>query len=568
MTARSDCATSASGGATPSSTSSTCAASPTATATASAISPACARGSATSATSASTPSGSTRGTCRRWPTAATTSPTTGHRAAVRHARRGRGAHRRGARRSASARSSTSSPTTCPTAPVVRRGARRRSRLADARPLLVPARAGAPAAASRRTAGVALRRLGVDPHEEPRRHARRLVPAPVRAGPARPQLGPPRRPRASTRTSCASGSTAAPAGVRIDSAALAIKDPDAPRARPTDRRPASHPFVDRDELHDSTASWRAHRRRLRPAARAHRRGVAGGPRALRPLPAPRRAARRVQLRLPRLPVGRRRAAARASTTRSAATRRSAPRRRGCSSNHDVTRVVTRYGRADTSFSFAAKRIGTPTDLALGDAPGPRRGRCSPPRCPARSTCTRARSSACPRSRTCPPTASRTRCTSSPAASTPGATAAGCRCRGSGDAPPFGFSPPARREPWLPQPADWADAHGRRPARRPELDARRSTARVDRRCAGERLGGDADRRSSGCRARRTSWRSARGDVACVVNLVRRPASSCRRRRDPRRQRRRWPTAACRPTPPCGSQLDDARRPTTSDAPTGHQ
>ena len=35
-----------------------------------------------------------------------------------------------------------------------------------------------------------------------------------------------------------------------------------------------------------------------------------------------------------------------------------------SNHDVTRPVTRYGRADTSFSFAAKRAGTPTDLALG------------------------------------------------------------------------------------------------------------------------------------------------------------------------------------------------------------
>ena len=35
-----------------------------------------------------------------------------------------------------------------------------------------------------------------------------------------------------------------------------------------------------------------------------------------------------------------------------------------SNHDVTRPVTRYGRADTSFAFSAKRFGTPTDLALG------------------------------------------------------------------------------------------------------------------------------------------------------------------------------------------------------------
>jgi alpha-glucosidase len=35
-----------------------------------------------------------------------------------------------------------------------------------------------------------------------------------------------------------------------------------------------------------------------------------------------------------------------------------------SNHDVTRVVTRYGRADTSFAFAAKRHRVQTDLVLG------------------------------------------------------------------------------------------------------------------------------------------------------------------------------------------------------------
>ena len=35
-----------------------------------------------------------------------------------------------------------------------------------------------------------------------------------------------------------------------------------------------------------------------------------------------------------------------------------------SNHDVTRPVTRYGRADTSFSFESRRAGTPTDLERG------------------------------------------------------------------------------------------------------------------------------------------------------------------------------------------------------------
>jgi len=36
-----------------------------------------------------------------------------------------------------------------------------------------------------------------------------------------------------------------------------------------------------------------------------------------------------------------------------------------SNHDVTRPVTRYGRADTSFAFESKREGTPTRLAAWD-----------------------------------------------------------------------------------------------------------------------------------------------------------------------------------------------------------
>ncbi len=35
-----------------------------------------------------------------------------------------------------------------------------------------------------------------------------------------------------------------------------------------------------------------------------------------------------------------------------------------SNHDVTRHVTRYGRADTSFAFATRTFETPVDLELG------------------------------------------------------------------------------------------------------------------------------------------------------------------------------------------------------------
>ena len=58
----------------------------------------------------------------------------------------------------------------------------------------------------------------------------------------------------------------------------------------------------------------------------------------------------------------------------------------------------------------------------------RPRCSRWRCPARCTSTRARSSACPRSRTSPPIAARIRCGCARAASIPAATAAASRCPG--------------------------------------------------------------------------------------------------------------------------------------------
>src|ERR1700691_1577154 len=46
-----------------------------------------------------------------------------------------------------------------------------------------------------------------------------------------------------------------AGVRIDSAALLVKDPALPEERP-DAGPGEHPFTDRDELHEIYRRWRA------------------------------------------------------------------------------------------------------------------------------------------------------------------------------------------------------------------------------------------------------------------------------------------------------------------------
>nr|MDT0661732.1 glycoside hydrolase family 13 protein [Micromonospora sp. DSM 115978] len=126
-----------------------------------------------------------------------------------------------------------------------------------------------------------------------------------------------------------------------------------------------------------------------------------------------------------------------------------------SNHDVTRHVTRYGRADTRFSFAAKREGTPTDLELGTV-----------RARAAVLLTLALPGAAyvyqgeelglwevediPYALRTDPMFHRS------GGVDPGRD--GCRVPlpWSGDAAPFGFSPDgAHHPPWLPQPADWKD-----------------------------------------------------------------------------------------------------------------
>ncbi|WP_286346787.1 glycoside hydrolase family 13 protein [Frondihabitans sucicola] len=154
------------------------------------------------------------------------------------------------------------------------------------------------------------------------------------------------------------------GVRIDSAALVVKDPALPEID-ADRVYASgeHPNLDRDELHDIYRSWRAvadsyegtrvlvgeiwladldrFALYLRPdelhtafnfdfmnrpwRAQDLREAITGTLGAHAPVGAP-------------------------STW--------------VLSNHDITRPVTRYGREDSSFDFAKKRFGTPTDLAVG------------------------------------------------------------------------------------------------------------------------------------------------------------------------------------------------------------
>ncbi|MFE4176000.1 glycoside hydrolase family 13 protein [Streptomyces sp. NPDC056909] len=149
-----------------------------------------------------------------------------------------------------------------------------------------------------------------------------------------------------------------AGVRIDSAALLAKDPALPDFT-IGRDP--HPFVDRDELHDIYRSWRA----IADEYDAIFVGEVWLPdterfvRYLRPdelhtafnftfLACP------WDADLLRSAI---------DTTVAEHAPVGAPAT-WVLCNHDVTRTVTRYGRAASGFDFAAKEFGTPTDKELG------------------------------------------------------------------------------------------------------------------------------------------------------------------------------------------------------------
>ncbi|HEY8588519.1 MAG TPA: glycoside hydrolase family 13 protein [Naasia sp.] len=153
-----------------------------------------------------------------------------------------------------------------------------------------------------------------------------------------------------------------AGVRIDSAALLVKDPALPEV-PEDPAPGAHPHVDRDELHEIYRGWRRVADEY-PGTRVlvgelWLPDVERFSRYLRPdelhtafnfdfLARPWRAtelrASIEQTLAAHAPVG-------APST-------------WVLSNHDVTRPVTRLGREDSSFAFATKRFGIPSDFVLG------------------------------------------------------------------------------------------------------------------------------------------------------------------------------------------------------------
>lgn len=241
-----------------------------------------------------------------------------------------------------------------------------------------------------------------------------------------------------------------AGVRIDSAALLIKDPALPDVR-GDEAPGQHPNTDRDEVHDVYRSWRAVADSY-PGTRVLV-GEVWMPdpvrftNYLRPdemhtafnfdfMTRPWDGA---QLResidsmlAAHAPVG-------APST-------------WVLSNHDVTRTVTRYGREDSSFAFATKRFGTPTDLALGT----RRARAAAllsAALPGSLYIYQGDELGLPEVEDLPEGARQDPMHFRSEGVDPGRD--GCRVPlpWAGGRPPYGFSA-GDAQPWLPQPHDWA------------------------------------------------------------------------------------------------------------------
>ncbi|MCF2528003.1 glycoside hydrolase family 13 protein [Yinghuangia soli] len=124
------------------------------------------------------------------------------------------------------------------------------------------------------------------------------------------------------------------------------------------------------------------------------------------------------------------------------------------NHDVTRTVTRYGREDTSFGFAAKARGVPTDLELGT----RRARAAALltlALPGAVYIYQGEELGLPEVEDIPADQLQDPMALRSGGVSPGRD--GCRVPlpWSGDAPPYGFGPAeSAARPWLPQPDDWA------------------------------------------------------------------------------------------------------------------
>jgi len=244
-----------------------------------------------------------------------------------------------------------------------------------------------------------------------------------------------------------------AGVRIDSAALLFKDGALPDLDP-DSAPSPHPFTDRDDLHDVYRSWRA-----LAATYAGERILIGeiwledAERfALYLRPDEMHTAFNFEFLACPWEAERLRACIDSTLAVHAPVGATAT---WVLSNHDVTRHVTRYGRKDTKFEFAAKTRNTPeVDVELGT----RRARAAALltlSLPGAVYIYQGEELGLPEVEDLPDEVLQDPMFFRSNGTDPGRD--GCRVPlpWQGDEPPFGFSPPgATASPWLPQPQSWA------------------------------------------------------------------------------------------------------------------
>ncbi|WP_033343510.1 glycoside hydrolase family 13 protein [Catenuloplanes japonicus] len=236
------------------------------------------------------------------------------------------------------------------------------------------------------------------------------------------------------------------GFRVDSAALLIKDPALPPV--VDGEP--HPFHDRDEVHEVYREWR----RVIDSYEGDRTLIGEVW-----LPSPERFARYLRpdemhsafnldfLCSPWDP-------ARLREVIEDTIRVHEPLGAVATwviSNHDVTRPVTRYGREETGFSFAAKREGTPTDLRLGTVRA-RAAALLSLALPGAAYVYQGEELGLEENEDIPPELRQDPMWHRSGHRDPGRD--GCRVPlpWSGEEPPFGFGAGA---PWLPQPRAWKD-----------------------------------------------------------------------------------------------------------------
>jgi alpha-glucosidase len=315
-----------------------------------------------------------------------------------------------------------------------------------------------------------------------------------------------------------------AGIRIDSAALLIKDPALPEV-PADPPPGGHPFSDRDELHDVYRSWRAI-----ADSYAEPRVLVGeiwvpDARRFADYLRPDEMHTAFNFDFMVRPWDAKELRESIETTLYAHALVGAPAT-WVLSNHDVTRAVTRYGREDTSFAFDAKRFGTPTDRTLGT----RRARAAALLTAALPGCLylyQGDELGLPENEDLPPGVIQDPMHFRSGGIDPGRD--GCRVPlpwTSDPAHAHGFSAPrpdgTTAEPWLPQPDWWGsyavDAQAVEPASmlslyRAAIAMRRSEPGL---CDGAFAWLEIDGAGSHVLA------FTRGDIACVVNFGAEPAS----------------------------------------------